>query len=127
MGTSGEPEPVSADVSVQLQDPCGPEDPGEQRAADRRQQQGDAERELESRAEVGDLHALGVLEDEHQKEDQHDRAGYKGLEGGAGARARNVAEGCFCGVWLRRGLVVERCPDRVDRRCLSLDLLGRVF
>jgi GntR family transcriptional regulator/MocR family aminotransferase len=44
---------------------------GQQHAADRRQQQGYAERKVPVRAEVGDVHPSAVLQNEDQQEQQH--------------------------------------------------------
>jgi GntR family transcriptional regulator / MocR family aminotransferase len=44
---------------------------GEQDAADGREQQGHAERQVPVRAQVGDVHAPAVLQDEDQQEQQH--------------------------------------------------------
>jgi len=69
-------------VTSDLRDPGRAEDPDEQRAADRREQQRDTKRDVTARAEVTDLDALRVLEDEDQQQDQYDRPGHEAAERG---------------------------------------------
>jgi GntR family transcriptional regulator / MocR family aminotransferase len=56
---------------VQLGHARRPGQDGQQHAADRRQKQGHAERQVPVRAEVSDVHLPAVLQDEDQQEQQH--------------------------------------------------------
>jgi GntR family transcriptional regulator / MocR family aminotransferase len=62
---------VAAGDGVQLGHAGGPGQDGQQHAADGREQQGHAERQVPVRAEVGDVHCPAVLQDEDQQEQQH--------------------------------------------------------
>ena len=68
------PTRAALDVATELDDPGRAHDAGQQRATDRRQQQRHPERKVAGRAEEADLHARGVLEDEHEQHDQDNRA-----------------------------------------------------
>jgi chloride channel protein, CIC family len=92
------------DVAAQLEDARGADDPDRQRATDRRDQQRHAQRQVTAGAEIADLHALRVLEDQHEQQDQHDRAGHERLERSAGSGAGKIARA--------RRLVLDRWRGR---------------
>jgi hypothetical protein len=81
---------VALRVASDLRNPRQAEEPDEQRAADRREQQRYTKRDMTARAEIADLDALRVLEDEDQQQDQHDRPGHKAAERGRGPSPRRL-------------------------------------
>jgi hypothetical protein len=71
---------VALRVASNLRNPGRAEEPDEQRAADRREQQRYTKRDMAARAEIADLDAVRVLEDEDQQQNQNDRPGHKATE-----------------------------------------------
>ena len=57
-------------MTSDLRNPRRAEEPNEQRAADRREQQCYTKRDMTARTEIADLHALRILEDEDKQQDQ---------------------------------------------------------
>ena len=91
----------------------------EDRAADRRDQQRDTQCEVTAGAEVADLDALRVLQDEDQQQDQQDRSGHEAAERGRRPSPRRLrldlprltltpTEGGIRGHWSSRALCARR-------------------
>lgn len=97
--------PFGAPFSVppDLRDSCGAEDPDDQRAADRCEQQRHAEGDVASESKPAHLHALGVFEDEDQQQDQDDQPGHEAAERRGYPRARRLCWKCLLSRGLRGG------------------------